>query len=113
MSQILKKSLLIVCTIGLKDLGKNTPIELEKLLNFPKQCQKNSLENIREYIFKAIKDNIERKIYLYPNIVTYVDETPIVLKPITGIIIEKKDKNQLQFIPLVNVKKEYLVFYIY
>jgi len=51
---------------------------------------KNSLENICEYIFKAIKDIIERKIYLNPNIVDNVDETSIVLEPITGITIEKK-----------------------
>ncbi len=35
-----KESLIIVCIIGLKDLGKNTPIVLKKLLNFPKQCLK-------------------------------------------------------------------------
>jgi len=59
------------------------------------------------------KDNIERKIYLNPNVVANVDETPIVLEPITGITIEKKRQKHLQFIPLVNVKKEYLLFYVY
>ena len=48
------------------------------------------MEIIREYIFKTIKDNLERQIYLNPNIVANVDETSIVLEPITGITIEKK-----------------------
>ena len=86
---------------------------IRKATKFSQTMPKNFLENISEYIFKAIKDNIKRKIYLNPNIVANVDETPIVLEPITGITIEKKGKKHLQFIPLVNAKKEYLVFYIY
>ena len=53
------------------------------------------MENIHEYLFKAIKDNIERKIYLNPNIVANVDETPIVLEPITGLTIEKKGQKTI------------------
>ena len=63
-----------------------------KATKFAQTISKNYLENIREYIFKAIKGNIERKIYLNHNIVANVDETPIVLEPITGITIEKKEK---------------------
>ena len=48
------------------------------------------MENIDEYLFNMIKDNIERKIYLNPNIVADVDETPLVLEEFTGTTIEKK-----------------------
>ena len=52
------------------------------------------MENIDEYLFNMIKDNIERKIYLNPNIVADVDETPLVLEEFTGTTIEiKKQKN--------------------
>lgn len=53
------------------------------------------MENIHEYLFKATKDNIERKLYLNPNIVANVDETPIVLEPITGLTIEKKGQKTI------------------
>lgn len=52
---------------------------IRKATKFAQKMPKNSLENIHEYLFKAIKDNIERKIYLNPNIVANVDKTQIVL----------------------------------
>lgn len=39
--------------------------------------------------------------------------TPIVLEPITGITIEKKGQKTMTIHTFVNVKKEFLVFYIY
>ena len=63
---------------------------IRKATKLAQSMPKNSLENIHEFLFKATKDNIERKLYLNPNIVANVDETPIVLEPITGITIEKK-----------------------
>ena len=96
-----------------KNFREKYSYSIRKATKFAQSMPKNSLENIHEYLFKAIKENIERNIYLNPNIVANVDETSIVLEPITGITIEKKGKKQLPFIPLVNVKKEFLVFYIY
>ena len=71
------------------------------------------MENIDEYLFNMIKDNIERKIYLNLNIASNVDESPLILESNTGTTIEKKDKKLLLFIPLGKAKKEFLVFNVF
>ena len=50
-----KESLIIVCIIGLKDLGKNTPIALEKLLNLLKQLLKILWKILENIYLKGLK----------------------------------------------------------
>jgi len=50
---------------------------------FFQSLPKNYLENICKYIYNPAKDTIEKETYLNPSIVGNVDETPIVLEPIT------------------------------
>ena len=47
-------------------------------------------------ILNAVKDSIERKIYLNPNIVAYVDQTPIVLETIAGVTIKKRGQKAIK-----------------
>ena len=73
-----------------KRFRKRYSYSIRKTTKFAQTLPKNYMENIREYIYTAIKDNIEKNISLYPNIVANVDETPIVLEPITSTTIEKR-----------------------
>ena len=50
---------------------------------------KDYLEEIRTFLFNAIKDMIEYDTETNSNIIANVDETPIVLEPITTTTLEK------------------------
>ena len=48
------------------------------------------MENVREFLYKALKDNYEyNNTDINANILANVDETPIVMEPITGTTLEK------------------------
>ena len=86
---------------------------IRRITKVAQRLPKNVLENVREFLYKAIKDNYEYNTDINSNIIANVDETPVVLEPITGTTLEKigekTDKSEL----LVNQSNVFLVYYVY
>lgn len=83
------------------------------ITKYAQTLYKNDIENIREYIYIWIKDNLDKNIYLHPNIITNVDETPITLQPITVTTLDKKEVKLLKFIILEKLKREFPIFFLH
>jgi len=62
---------------------------IRRIIKVAQRLPKNVLENVREFLYKALKDNYEYNTDINANILANVDETPIVMEPITGTTLEK------------------------
>lgn len=69
---------------------------IRRITKVAQRLPKNVLENVREFLYNALKDNYEYNTDINANIIANVDETPIVLEPITGTTLEKIGEKTVQ-----------------
>ena len=62
---------------------------IRKVTKIAQSLPKNVLENLRDYLYTALKDNYEYNTDVNSNILANVDETPLVLESLTGTTLEK------------------------
>ena len=75
--------------IWFKRFRKRYSYSIRKITKIAQNMPKYFMEDLRNYIYQAIKDNIEFNLDNKSIIIGNVDETPISLEPITNTILEK------------------------
>jgi len=78
-----------------KQFREKNSFSIRKANKLSQSLTKNYMKNIHKYIYNAVKDIMEKEIYFNSNIVANINETPIVLEPITGFTIEKKGQKTI------------------
>lgn len=62
---------------------------IRKVSKISHNLLQNYLENLRNYLYDVIKDMIEKETYVNTHRLANLDETPLVLEPISGTTLEK------------------------
>ena len=70
---------------------------IRRVTKFAQRLPNNVLDNVRDYLYKALKDNYEYNTDINSNIIANIDEIPIVLEPITRTTLEKIGEKSVQF----------------
>ena len=69
---------------------------IRRITKVAQRLPKNVLENVRDFLYKALKDNYEYNTDINQNIIANLDEMSIVLEPMTGTTLEKSGEKTVQ-----------------